>query len=88
MTCSAGQRLFQGKLKAYPKRGGRVREAVAVFQCNATLFPGAWNIHDSLGEAYGTLGDRERALASYRKALELNPEAATARKKVAELEGR
>ncbi len=30
-------------------------------------------MHDSLGEAYVTQGDRERAIASYRRSLELDP---------------
>lgn len=46
----------QGEINSlgyYYLRGKRVREAIAVFQCNAGLFPNAWNVHESLGEAYG-----------------------------------
>jgi len=81
----------QGEISAlgyYYLRGKRVREAAAVLRCNADLFPNSWNVHDSVGEAYAALGDRERALTSYRRALELNPEAKTAQKAVADLEGR
>jgi CubicO group peptidase (beta-lactamase class C family) len=67
-------------------RGKRLLDAVAVFQCNVSLFPKSWNVYDSLGEAYAASGDRERALANYRKALELNAEAVSVRKAIAELE--
>ncbi|MCW5982690.1 MAG: serine hydrolase [Bryobacteraceae bacterium] len=70
----------------YYLRGRRLSEAVAVFECNASLFAKAWNVYDSLGEAYAASGDRERALASYRKAIELNPTAVTAQKALTELE--
>jgi CubicO group peptidase (beta-lactamase class C family) len=70
----------------YYLRAKRLPEAVVVFECNAGLFAKAWNVYDSLGEAYAASGDRDRALASYRKAIELNPTAASARKALAELE--
>jgi len=53
---------------------GRIEEAVAVFEMNAEAFPEAWNVHDSLGEGLAALGQTERALASYRRSVELNPE--------------
>jgi CubicO group peptidase (beta-lactamase class C family) len=67
-------------------RAKRLPEAVGVFTLNAEIFPNAWNVHDSLGEAYAATGRRELALESYRKALELNPQAGSARKAIAELE--
>jgi CubicO group peptidase (beta-lactamase class C family) len=79
----------QGEINSlgyYYLRHKRVREAIAVLECNAGLFPKAWNVHDSLGEAYAASGEKDRALASYRKALEINPTAATSLKAVAELE--
>ena len=33
----------------------------------------SWNTYDSLGEAYMTNGDKELAIANYKKSLELNP---------------
>lgn len=54
-------------------RGGRVDEAIAVFELNVAEYPSAWNPYDSLGEAYMVKGDREKAIANYRKSLALNP---------------
>lgn len=58
---------------------GREEEAVAVFELNASLYPGSWNAHDSLGEAYAALGRREEAVRSYERSLELNPDNGNAR---------
>lgn len=51
----------------------KTKEAVAVFEKNVTNFPDSWNVYDSVGEAYGEDGQRERALASYERSLALNP---------------
>jgi len=53
---------------------GREEEAVKVFELAVSLYPGSWNAHDSLGEAYADRGWREEAIRSYRKSLELNPD--------------
>lgn len=47
--------------------------AVQLFEFNAELHPGSWNVYDSLAEAYYGKGDKEKALKLYRKSLELNP---------------
>lgn len=52
----------------------RPREALEVFKLNTRLFPDSANAFDSLGEAYLTLGDKENAILSYRKSLQLNPQ--------------
>jgi hypothetical protein len=52
---------------------GRLDQAIEVFKLNAAAFPRSANAWDSLGEAYRTRGDREAAIRSYRKALELDP---------------
>ena len=70
----------------YYLRARRLREAVEVFKVNEEIFPNAWNVYDSLGEAYAAAGNRELALARYRKAVELNPQAVGARRVIAELE--
>lgn len=64
---------------------GRAAEAVEIFKWNVEEHPGSWNVYDSLGEAYATQGNRELAVASYKKSLELNPKndgAAAALKKL------
>jgi CubicO group peptidase (beta-lactamase class C family) len=60
------------------RRGDR-QAAVEVFRLNADAFPGEWNVHDSLGEAYLAVGDKLRATSSYRRSLELNAQNDNAR---------
>jgi CubicO group peptidase (beta-lactamase class C family) len=67
-------------------RAGRLKEAVEVFRLNVKAFPQSWRVYDSLGEALAAAGNREFALENYRRALELNPGAESARKAISELE--
>ncbi|HSO23106.1 MAG TPA: tetratricopeptide repeat protein, partial [Chondromyces sp.] len=53
--------------------GGNVGMAIAVFEANLRRFPDDPNSYDSLAEAHLTKGDRDRAIALYRKALEVDP---------------
>ncbi len=55
-------------------RAGKMAEAIAVFKLNTELYPDAWNTYDSLGDAYMKSGDKELAIASYKKSLSLNPQ--------------
>ena len=55
-----------------------VQSALKIFKLNIGLFPASWNVYDSYGEALLTNGDRESAIKSYRKAVQLNPEAKSA----------
>lgn len=66
---------------------GRTEEAIRVFELNVEEYPGAWNPHDSLGDAYRAAGETQKAIASYRRSLELNPESPS-RRKLEELRGR
>lgn len=68
-------------------RQGDVKGAIAVFQQNAEAHPASWNVYDSLAEAYEADGDTEQAVENYRKALELNPRAKSARFGVERLTG-
>lgn len=52
----------------------KLPEAIAIFKLNIEFYPEAWNTYDSLGEAYMTNGDKEQAIASYKKSLTLNPQ--------------
>jgi CubicO group peptidase (beta-lactamase class C family) len=47
-------------------------DAVALFRFNTARFPDSFNAWDSLGEAWAANGDREQAIVSYRRSLELN----------------
>jgi tetratricopeptide (TPR) repeat protein len=51
----------------------KLESAVYVFETNVRLYPESWNAWDSLGEILGKAGQKERAITSYRKSLELNP---------------
>ena len=52
---------------------GKNAEAIAVFKLNTEKYPKSSNVWDSLAEAYMKAGQRELAIANYRKSLELNP---------------
>ena len=45
-----------------------------MFKLYTENFPEDANAHDSLGEAYMLKGDNKRAIASYRRSLELDPD--------------
>ena len=52
----------------------RLNDALRVFMLYVEQFPEDANAHDSLGEAYMLKGHKKKAIASYRKSLELDPE--------------
>jgi tetratricopeptide (TPR) repeat protein len=61
---SLGYELLQQK---------RTADAIEVFKLNVEAFPESGNTYDSLGEAYMKAGQKELAIKSYAKSLELNP---------------
>ncbi|WP_420553557.1 S41 family peptidase [Tenacibaculum aiptasiae] len=63
-----------------------IDEALIVFQENTKLFSNDANAWDSLGEAYFMKQDKENALKSYEKALELDPSLVSAQKMIQKLE--
>lgn len=54
-------------------RTGRTADAIEVFKLNVEMFPQSANVYDSLGESYAVAGNKDLALANYRKSLELDP---------------
>ena len=50
----------------------KLAEAIAVFKLNVAMYPEGFNTYDSLAEAQAAVGDKESAIANYRKSLELN----------------
>lgn len=64
-----------------------IDNAIKVFELNTELFPNAWNVWDSLAEAYMEKGDNKKAIKYYKKSLELNPENENAEKYIAKLKG-
>ncbi|MBZ5590116.1 MAG: class A beta-lactamase-related serine hydrolase [Acidobacteriia bacterium] len=57
----------------------QVAAGIAVFEYNARLYPKAWNVYDSLAEAYAAGGDLRLAVQYYEKSLKLNPDNENAR---------
>lgn len=54
-------------------REKRAAEAVEILKLNVELFPLSGNVHGRLAEAHVAAGDKELAIKSYARALELNP---------------
>jgi sugar lactone lactonase YvrE len=67
--------------------GGRVADAVTLFELNAEHFPGDANAVFHLGEAFRYTGRRELAADQYRRVLELDPDHANARSRLADVTG-
>ncbi|MFC1724450.1 MBL fold metallo-hydrolase [candidate division KSB1 bacterium] len=74
-----------GYLFLYEKK---VDEAVFIFECSVNIFPESAAAFENLAEAYMTKGDKENAIKYYKKAVELNPNNANAKARIAELEKR
>ena len=64
---------------------GKNAEAIAIFKLNAERFPASSNVWDSLAEAYMNSGERELAIAHYKKALEVDPKNENAAKMLEKL---
>ena len=54
-------------------RAKKLPEAIAIFKLNVELYPASWNVYDSLADGYVANGDKELAIANYKKSLEMNP---------------
>jgi len=67
---------------------GNSSEAIQIFELNVEAFPASPNVYDSLAEAYLVSGDKEAAIANYKKSLELNPANANAVERLKELRAR
>jgi CubicO group peptidase (beta-lactamase class C family) len=65
----------------------KVADAIEIFKLNVEMFPQSANAYDSLGEGYMTSGNKDLALANYKKSLELDPKNANATAKLAQLSG-
>lgn len=65
----------------------KLAEAIEILKLNVEMYPQSANAYDSLGEAYMTRGDKDLAIANYKKSLELNPQNANATAKLASLTG-
>ncbi len=66
----------------------RYKEAIAVFKLNVEAFPGSSNVYDSLGEAYAAAGEKDLAIKSYEKSLQLNPNSQSGIEALKKLKGK
>lgn len=64
---------------------GMVDESIWVFELNTKLYPKSWNTCDSLADAYAAKGDKAMARKCYEMALQINPDFAASREKLAAL---
>jgi len=61
------------RLGYYLLGGKEYEKALEIFSYNIKRFPKSFNAHDSLGEAYMIMGDKENAVKYYKLAVEMNP---------------
>jgi tetratricopeptide (TPR) repeat protein len=64
---------------------GKTVEAIAILEMNAEFNPRSVTIAFELGELYRQRGDKDKAIASYQRALQINPDNPAARQRLAEL---
>jgi CubicO group peptidase (beta-lactamase class C family) len=65
----------------------KVADAIEILKLNVEMYPQSANVYDSLGEAYMTHGDKELSIANYKQSLELDPNNANAKSRLATLTG-
>jgi glyoxylase-like metal-dependent hydrolase (beta-lactamase superfamily II) len=63
----------------------KLDQALAVFQVLARIFPDVAMAYDSLGEVFMRKGDKEQAIKSFEKSLELDPQNRNAKVRLEEL---
>jgi len=59
--------------------------AIAIFKTNVLVYPESADVYDSLGEAYLENGNEQKAIQYYKKALEIDPNYATALRALEEI---
>ncbi len=73
---SIGYRLFEEN---------NINDALRILKLNTEKYPNTFKTHDSYGEVLLLSGDKENAIKSYEKSLELNPDNKNAKKVLLEL---
>jgi tetratricopeptide (TPR) repeat protein len=69
---------------------GKMAESIPFWELSAAEFPDGrypYLCHYFIGNAHRELGDKDAAIAAYRRSLELNPDYTSAADALAELEG-
>ena len=64
----------------------RNADAIAIFKLNVEEYPKSGKVYDGLAEAYAKDGQKQQAIANYRKSLELDPKNQNAANKLQEIE--
>jgi CubicO group peptidase (beta-lactamase class C family) len=67
-------------------RSGKVDEAIKVFKLNTDLYPGSFNVFDSLADGYEKAGNKTLAIESCKKALQIDPSNEYEKNRIIELE--
>lgn len=67
---------------------GKTEASVTFLELNAEFYPNSASIPGTLGPLYEKLGQRDDAIAAYRRVLEFNPDNQTARERLRALIGR
>ena len=53
---------------------GQMEKAKTLLEMNVQNYPGSFNVHDSMGDYYVAVDDKEKAKECFRKSIEINPE--------------
>ena len=61
------------------------KKAIGVFKLNIKAYPESFNVYDSYGEALMAAGDKDKAIETYKKSIELNPRNTNGIEKLKEL---
>lgn len=64
----------------------KLDEAIKCFELNTKNYPTSFNAFDSLGDGYSAKSDKVKAIAAYKKSIEINPNAEETQKKLKALE--
>jgi len=54
-------------------QANKLKQAIRIFQLNIEAYPSSGNTYDSLAEAYMDDGNKQQAIANYKRSLQLNP---------------
>ncbi len=81
-----GEDQLEG-LSKYLVRTNRFKEAIRVLELDSETFPRSANAFDKVGAAYEQSGDKTQAVASYQKALQLNPKLSHASEALQKIRG-
>ena len=66
--------VYLNRLSGIYLRGDEIEKAIVITELNTHIFPDDGNIWDTMGDVYFATKQNEKAIDSYKKALELKPE--------------